>query len=176
MMERPAVGTGTPICDDTVGSRARNHNERQELPDTGSFLPAHREPQDQEPQAGDTSPSSPARCRGAFALDTAVALAKAAEIAARGAGVWNAATFAYASTSIDDAFRAHRARFTLGSLLGLLCQERDLTPRAVAKFSRRNAVLGRIWIQIAQDVVDPLQQGTMLACEGLICPPPASGS
>ena len=161
MTNRHAVGIEGPACDETVGRRARGQHDRQELPGGGSRLPPGG-----GQQGKNGSGSSPLWGAG-LVLDTAVALAKSTEIAARGSRVWNAAVFAYAWTGIECLFDDYRARLATRSVVGMMQPHEGRLPRVLADFSKRNAILGRIWIQIAQDVSHPVQQRVLLASEGL---------
>ncbi len=174
-MNGPAVRSALPLDDDTLvhedtpGMQSGARHDRQDVPGDGSDLPPDEDPQDETPRG------FPVALWRAVVLDSALTLAKSAEIAASGGRVWNAAVFACAWMSVEDAFEVHRARLTCKSIFGLLRLERDAAPRAVAELSMRNAVLGRIWVQIAQDIAHPLQQRSAMAYDGLFGAPSASG-
>jgi|APTNR8051073442_1049403.scaffolds.fasta_scaffold17649_2 hypothetical protein len=174
MIEPPAVGTDRPRREEPAGDPtaqpAECSRDRQDLPGDRPILPT-------EPDA-ECAPAGPwsAEAWRQFTVETVVAAAKATEIGARGARVWNAALFAYAWMSVEDVFIAHRSRLSCRSVFGLLRLERDLAPRAVAELALRSAVLGRIVVQIGQDVAYPLSQRASMTIDRLSGEPSSHGA
>lgn len=90
-------------------------------------------------------------------LEDAAAAFKSLEIVFSGVRVWNAAAYAVALTSLEEASAQYRARRSCRTTGALLAVERDHALRFAQEAVRRGGLLARIARDIGEEALYPLR-------------------
>lgn len=90
-------------------------------------------------------------------LQDAAAVFKSVEIMFSGVRVWNAAAYAVALTSLEEACAQYRARRSCRTTGALLAVERDHALRFAQEAVRRGGLLARIARDLGEEALYPLR-------------------